>query len=51
MHGLQSLGGSLGEDLLGAELIRLLAVSGIQTDGLLQTGDSRQTPLYAKPLF
>ena len=43
--------GLLGEDIFGSELIRLLAASGIRTDGLLQTGDSWQTPLYAKPIW
>ena len=43
--------GLLGEDIFGTELIRLLKVSGIRTDGLLQTGDYWQTPLYAKPLW
>jgi bifunctional ADP-heptose synthase (sugar kinase/adenylyltransferase) len=43
--------GLLGEDIFGTELIRLLKATGIRTDGLLQTGDSWQTPLYAKPLW
>ena len=43
--------GLLGEDIFGAELIRLLTAAGIRTEGLLQTGDSWQTPLYAKPLW
>jgi len=41
--------GLLGEDFFGTELIRLLQTAGIRTDGLLRTGDSWQTPLYAKP--
>jgi len=43
--------GLLGEDIFGTELIRLLKATGIRTDGLLQTGDCWQTPLYAKPLW
>ena len=41
--------GVLGDDIFGAELIRLLKAAGIRTEGLLQTADSWQTPLYAKP--
>jgi len=43
--------GLLGEDMFGTELIRLLKAAGIRTDGLLQTGDSWQTPVYAKPCW
>ena len=43
--------GLLGEDIFATELIRLLTATGVRTDGLLQTGDSWQTPLYAKPLW
>jgi len=43
--------GLLGEDIFGTELIRLLKAAGVYTEGLLQTGDSWQTPLYAKPLW
>ncbi len=43
--------GLLGEDIFAAELIRLLTADGIRADGLLQTRDSWQTPLYAKPLW
>ena len=43
--------GLLGEDIFGTELIRLLKAAGVHTEGLLQTGDSWQTPLYAKPLW
>ena len=43
--------GLVGEDIFGTELIRLLKTTGIHTAGLLQTGDSWQTPLYAKPYW
>ncbi len=41
--------GLLGEDFFGTELIRLLKAEGISTDGLLRTGESWLTPVYAKP--
>jgi rfaE bifunctional protein kinase chain/domain len=43
--------GLLGADFFGTELIRLLKAAGIHTEGLLQTGDSWQTPVYAKPYW
>jgi rfaE bifunctional protein kinase chain/domain len=43
--------GMLGEDFFGSELIQLLKAAGIHTEGLLQTGDSWHTPVYAKPCW